>query len=325
MARNIIKNKQIILKKLYELSNDDPSSNGLSGTELHDITAIAPNDINDAVALLIDEGYVTWHKELGTAPYEFLNVRISPQGKLFSQNGINNATQDNAKNKITDDMINNDTKKGWLKKTGRWLIKNLGIFIGGVLIAVVAALISDNWEDIVLFFTEEGNPTPTLTTSTPLETPPTETLSPPTETVTSTIGPCEVSVSSKIDLPCIYTTQRNDSYISISEEFYGIQNNGFYLILHNRKKDGKYKRLFNGTNLYIPPLDKLDELPYEICKKDCEESDFPCIYLKSTALTYQEISRYCYGTGEFPDYIEETNPHPIPKNNNDIIVIPEVN
>ena len=46
---------------------------------------LTPDRINDAVALLVDAGHVAWTQTLGTAPYDFGDVEITPRGRYESQ------------------------------------------------------------------------------------------------------------------------------------------------------------------------------------------------------------------------------------------------
>lgn len=67
----------------YEESPNDPrrGRHALDGDELVRITGLDQDRLNDAVSLLSDSGYVDARRYVGTLPYDFGNVELTPQGR----------------------------------------------------------------------------------------------------------------------------------------------------------------------------------------------------------------------------------------------------
>jgi hypothetical protein len=66
--------------------NATPGDDGeLDGPTLAGATGISPNDVNDAVALLRNSGFVEWRQYLGTAPYDFGEAWITPAGRYEAE------------------------------------------------------------------------------------------------------------------------------------------------------------------------------------------------------------------------------------------------
>ncbi len=57
----------------------------MEGATIANITSLLPNDINDAIALLESSGYVEWIRALGTAPFTFAQVWITPAGRYEAE------------------------------------------------------------------------------------------------------------------------------------------------------------------------------------------------------------------------------------------------
>lgn len=57
----------------------------MNGAIIQQITNLTPPDINDAIYLLHSAGYVDWRQYLGTAPYNFGNVWITPVGRYEAE------------------------------------------------------------------------------------------------------------------------------------------------------------------------------------------------------------------------------------------------
>jgi len=54
----------------------------LEGDEVADATGLSPERINDAVDILDESGYVRTMKVMGTAPYSFHSVELTPRGRV---------------------------------------------------------------------------------------------------------------------------------------------------------------------------------------------------------------------------------------------------
>jgi hypothetical protein len=82
MAETVKENAGLILTAIYEELLKPGMENEFTGERLHDLTKLNPDQINDAVAILRDNGYVEWLQLLGTAPFDFAYVEITPRGKV---------------------------------------------------------------------------------------------------------------------------------------------------------------------------------------------------------------------------------------------------
>ncbi len=75
-----------VLMQLAKMRNATNDSRGmLNGPALSKITNLSPNELNDAVSILQRSGYVEWHQYIGTGPYEFGHVWITPVGRYEAE------------------------------------------------------------------------------------------------------------------------------------------------------------------------------------------------------------------------------------------------
>lgn len=72
----------LLLAKMRETRPDVPETDGAT---LSKITGLPPHEINDAIALLQASGYVEWRSYIGTAPYTFGHVWITPVGRYEAE------------------------------------------------------------------------------------------------------------------------------------------------------------------------------------------------------------------------------------------------
>jgi len=72
----------LLLEKMRETRPDQPEVNGAT---LQEVTDLPPHEINDAVAVLQNSGYVEWRRYLGTAPFNFGHVWITPVGRYEAE------------------------------------------------------------------------------------------------------------------------------------------------------------------------------------------------------------------------------------------------
>jgi DNA-binding MarR family transcriptional regulator len=82
MAKTVEENAAIVLEALYKESPKTNDQFEIDGKRVQELSGLSPQEINDAVSILIDAGYIEWLQYLGTAPFDFGNVRITPRGKL---------------------------------------------------------------------------------------------------------------------------------------------------------------------------------------------------------------------------------------------------
>ncbi|VVB54937.1 Uncharacterised protein [uncultured archaeon] len=81
MANSIQKNVRTILSVLYNEPTDHLGHATVNGKRLQELTQLTPPEINHAVTVLEDMGYVDWMRFLGTAPFTFGFVEINPRGR----------------------------------------------------------------------------------------------------------------------------------------------------------------------------------------------------------------------------------------------------
>jgi len=81
MPNLIQKNAITILKTLAEQPRLEGGNAEVSGHNLANITGLTPNEINDAITVLIEAGLVDWLQTLGTGPYDFNVVWITSRGR----------------------------------------------------------------------------------------------------------------------------------------------------------------------------------------------------------------------------------------------------
>ena len=79
-------NVMSVLKFLASRERDKTGDAWTTGSEIHDglkgRTGITPADINDAINLSRNRGWVKWMQALGTSPYDFARVTITSEGRL---------------------------------------------------------------------------------------------------------------------------------------------------------------------------------------------------------------------------------------------------
>lgn len=78
MPNTIAENAGRILQVLYEADSDSQ----LDGGELAAASGLNAREINDAVTILVENGYAEWLRFLGTAPFEFGAVHITARGRF---------------------------------------------------------------------------------------------------------------------------------------------------------------------------------------------------------------------------------------------------
>jgi len=82
MAKTVQENAGIVLDALYVESSNASSQFDIDGQRIQALTKLTPQEINDAVSILFGAGYVDWLQELGTHPFDFACVWITPRGKV---------------------------------------------------------------------------------------------------------------------------------------------------------------------------------------------------------------------------------------------------
>jgi hypothetical protein len=82
MANSIDDNIDQILSLLAKRQKlpDASMRDGVSGEQLRIATSLSPNQVNVAVTLMKEAGLVEWYRTLGTAPFDFREVMLTPRG-----------------------------------------------------------------------------------------------------------------------------------------------------------------------------------------------------------------------------------------------------
>lgn len=82
MASSISRNVTAILKILAEQPRPEGGDAWVSGPAIHEMSGIAPEDVNDAVSVLVDSGLAEWIQTFGSAPYTFSDAWITARGRF---------------------------------------------------------------------------------------------------------------------------------------------------------------------------------------------------------------------------------------------------
>ena len=77
MPRTVAENAGIVLAFLYGADRNAQ----VTGPDIAAATSLAPQEINDAVTILVENNYIEWQRFLGTAPWAFGYVEITPRGR----------------------------------------------------------------------------------------------------------------------------------------------------------------------------------------------------------------------------------------------------
>lgn len=85
MAQTVEENAAVVLEALYAEAAKTSDQFSIDGERVQQLTGLTPEEINDAVSILLDAGLVEWLQVLGTAPFDFANVWITPRGKVWCE------------------------------------------------------------------------------------------------------------------------------------------------------------------------------------------------------------------------------------------------
>jgi hypothetical protein len=86
LTRNIENNANLVLETLAtETPVDETGRTSLHGSRLQELTDLTPSEINDAIAVLADLGFVEPFRALGTYPFTFYNVTLTSRGRYEYQ------------------------------------------------------------------------------------------------------------------------------------------------------------------------------------------------------------------------------------------------
>lgn len=82
---SIKENMNKVLGALAKAKRDEMGNAWVDGPWLQTETGLSPADLNDAIDILNRQGLVQFILWLGTAPYIFGQVQITPQGRYSIQ------------------------------------------------------------------------------------------------------------------------------------------------------------------------------------------------------------------------------------------------
>ena len=85
LERTIDNNIKYILEIINEQPTDENGQVILNGQQIKDLTGLTPSEINDAIAILVENGFVETFNALGTHPYTFYSIKLTPKGKFAYQ------------------------------------------------------------------------------------------------------------------------------------------------------------------------------------------------------------------------------------------------
>ena len=81
LNRTIESNIGLVLETLTKIPRNESGKASVHGTRLQELTELTPAEINDAVEALEGGGLVSTFKALGTNPFTFYHVEITPRGR----------------------------------------------------------------------------------------------------------------------------------------------------------------------------------------------------------------------------------------------------
>jgi len=94
MSNNIERDMFVILHKLVSESQEEGAEPELLGPQISELTDLSVNQINDAVTLLVEWGYTNWQQFLGTGPYNFHSITLTPRGRYDYEKMTRETTSD---------------------------------------------------------------------------------------------------------------------------------------------------------------------------------------------------------------------------------------
>jgi len=72
-------------KLILTVLNEAPRNDFVEAADIAAKTGLAPERVNDATAILVEAGLVEWLQVMGTAPFDFADAMITPQGRRALQ------------------------------------------------------------------------------------------------------------------------------------------------------------------------------------------------------------------------------------------------
>ena len=106
LDRTIENNVKLILDVMNERVTPKNGLVKMDGQRIKEITGLTPSEINDAVKIMVENNLIESFSTLGTHPYGFRRVQLTPRGKFVYQsrskqeNQTENSMQMNPKEKV---------------------------------------------------------------------------------------------------------------------------------------------------------------------------------------------------------------------------------
>jgi hypothetical protein len=100
--------KLLLMMSNYKSQDNDPNKGRYEfrNDELPDLTGLRPEDLNDAVDILESNGYAKPMRYLGTHPYTFASVELTPRGRLEAERVESASTEAKPKTKEATTVAN---------------------------------------------------------------------------------------------------------------------------------------------------------------------------------------------------------------------------
>lgn len=83
----------VVLSSLCNKPRSERGEEYIQNSELQELTDLPPERLNDAVALLVDNGYLEWLRTMGMAPYNFRDVMLTAHGRYEYERVISAESQ----------------------------------------------------------------------------------------------------------------------------------------------------------------------------------------------------------------------------------------
>ena len=87
----IEENANKILSVLAKLPRRESGHAEVNGINLANTLQLKPEDVNDAVSILVSAGFAEWIRVRGARPYDFMSVWISPRGRYEYERALEKA------------------------------------------------------------------------------------------------------------------------------------------------------------------------------------------------------------------------------------------
>jgi hypothetical protein len=82
MSNSIAENATIILRTLADQQRPEGGDAWMTGSTIQDVIGLSPEEINDAITILVESGLADWMQTMGSGPFIFSNAWITPRGRF---------------------------------------------------------------------------------------------------------------------------------------------------------------------------------------------------------------------------------------------------